>query len=189
MDRRQLDAELVRRFRQEGDEAAFLELVETTERAVHLVALSVLGRGGEADAEDVTQEVFLAAYTRLSTLRDGQAFSSWVRRAAYNRAVDLARRRRFRAPIQAEEIDRIAPDRPTTPLTDTLDRDRGRRIAAALAELPPTYRSCIHLVYWLGCTVAETSRLLDLPEGTVKSYLYRARARLRTSMGDLHDDD
>ena len=179
MDPREHDARLVRRFCENGDEGAFLELLERTERSVFLVALSVLGAGHEAEAEDVTQDVFIKAYTGLGRLREGRAFSSWIRRAAFNRAIDLHRRRRFEAPPLDSSASAPGIHDSETPLTHALGLDRDRRVQAGLQNLPPAYRSCLHLVYWLGCSVSETSEMLGLPEGTVKSHLHRARGRLR----------
>ncbi len=70
--------------------------------------------------------------------------------------------------------------RESNPFQITIDAAQRSAIRRAMDRLPDLYRSALHLHYWMGMTVAEVGETLSVPEGTVKSYLHRARARLNT---------
>ena len=73
--------------------------------------------------------------------------------------------------------------RESNPFQITVDASQRSAIRSAMALLPPLYRSVLHLHYWMGMTVPEVSDTLSVPEGTVKSYMYRARAKLHDILG------
>lgn len=69
-------------------------------------------------------------------------------------------------------------DRESNPYQITVDSAQKSALRAAMARLPDLYRSALHLHYWMGMTVSEVGETLAVPEGTVKSYLHRGRAKL-----------
>ncbi|MFQ5525792.1 MAG: RNA polymerase sigma factor [Thermoanaerobaculia bacterium] len=174
------DAVLVREIQQGGDQDHFTTLVLRHKDSVFRVVVSILGRGREGEAEELTQEVFLKVYRKLHQFRGDSKFSSWLYRIAYRHAVDYASRARFRAPHLPQEILEMTPnpDPEANPLHRTIDATHRQLLRGALGELPHLYRSVLHLHYWLGMTIAEISGALETPEGTVKSYMHRARAKL-----------
>lgn len=153
------------------DLAAFDEAVRRYRDKVHGLALSVLGSGRSAEAEDVCQEVFLTLYRSPPALR-GDAVGSWIYRVAFNRAVDQRRRL-----LRRERLTREAPlPQGRGNLEDpAVRRERADHVRQAVDELPDLYRAAVHLFYWLGCDVQETAERLGVAPGTVKSYLFRAR--------------
>lgn len=159
---------------------AFEDLVRGEKDRVFRVALSVLGPGGEAEAEDVAQEVFVRVYRALRSFRGESRLSTWIYRTAFNLAVDH-RRRLGRRPAAAD--DAAAAELPATgsgsdPYRASREAERARAVRSALGALSEEQRAVLHLHYWMGHTVAEIGELLDLPEGTVKSHLHRGRERL-----------
>ena len=158
------DADLEREFE--------VRLVETSTLAFR-VAFSVLRH--RQDAEDVAQEAFTKAYRRFSQLRDRNRFRSWLVRMTWRLALDHQRGRRRRI---ARESAIDAPSEPNA-ADAVVERERAERLWAAIDALPEKLRVVIVLANMKGHDVEEVARLLDVPEGTVKSRLFLARHRLK----------
>lgn len=174
------DAQLVREFQRTADPASFGELVARHREQVFRLVVSILGRGREGEAEELTQDIFVKVHHKLDQFRGEAAFSSWVYRIAYNQALDQRSTLRFKARHVSEEALTMTPtsDRTADPLDNALSSDLEETVEECLDELPDLYRSILHLHYWLGMTVAEISDTLSTPTGTIKSYMHRARAKL-----------
>jgi RNA polymerase sigma-70 factor (ECF subfamily) len=172
------DDALVARCRAGGDERAFAELVRRHRDAVFRVAVSILGPGFAADAEEVAQEVFLRAHHALATFRGEAQFGTWVYRIAFNQALNLKARVRYRAPHVTDRALAEVQSSGDGPLDRLEAVRRDRALAESIAELPEVYQSTLRLHYWLGASVGEIATLVGVPENTVKSYLYRARRLL-----------
>ena len=160
------DEDLVRRFLASGEVEDFEALVRRHQRGVFRIAMSVLGMGREAEAEDVAQEVFVQVYRNLGGFEGRSRFSTWLYRIAYRRAIDHARSIRFRTGEQV--VDLTGGVAPGDPLRD-------RALYDCIARLPVAQRGAIRLHYWMGETVTEIAQLLGVQPGTVKSWLFRAR--------------
>ena len=153
-----------------------LLVVRHHERILRLVA-SLLGPHADLDAEEITQEVFIRVCARLDTFRGEARFGTWLYRLAYNLTIEHRRLARISVPhLSAEVLERMSAGN----TTDDLHEERGKFVAALLEELPDLYRTVINLRYWLDHSVEEIAELLDVPAGTVKSYLFRAREQLKS---------
>lgn len=175
------DGDLVARA-SAGDEQAFTALVERYRDRVFRLAVSILGREFVGEAEEVTQEVFLRVHHALRSFRGESTFGTWLYRVTFNQTLNLKSRIRFSAPHVADEsLARQAASDP-----DALARlERTRRdaaVAECIARLPETYQSALRLHYWMGESVAGIATLLDVPENTAKSYLFRARQLLQSML-------
>jgi RNA polymerase sigma-70 factor (ECF subfamily) len=171
------DSQLVGRV-QSGDQQAFAELLRRHRDRVFRLAVSILGREFIPEAEDVTQEVFLRIHRAIGSFRGEAEFTSWIYRIAFNQAMNLKARVRFRSPHTDETaLDRTASPQPGPDRqAETAQRDRA--LADCIAALPEVYQSALRLYYWLDAGVGEVAELLDIPENTAKSYLHRARQLL-----------
>jgi RNA polymerase sigma-70 factor (ECF subfamily) len=176
------DRALVEGFLSEGAEDCFERLVDRYKGKVFRLALSVMGPGGAAEAEDITQEVFLQVYRKLSTFRQESRFSTWLYRIAYHRALEHRQKARFRLPHQGEKALAHLTAPTADPQAISECRQRKRHILEALEDLDEPYRTVIHLHYWMRCSVAEIAEHLGTRPGTVKSYLHRGRTRLATHL-------
>ena len=174
------DAVLVQEFQRTADPTHFNTLVERHRGSVFRLILSILGPGREGEAEELAQDVFVKVYQRLDQFRGDAQFRSWLFRIAYNAALDYRSRLSFRATHQSQEVLEMAPNpsRESNPFQITVDAAQKTALRAAMARLPDLYRSVLHLHYWMGMTVSEVGETLSVPEGTVKSYLHRARGKL-----------
>jgi RNA polymerase sigma-70 factor (ECF subfamily) len=165
---------------QAGDQAAFGQLVKRHQRRAYAVARAIVLN--HEDAEDAVQEAFLHAYRALDRFRPDQAFGAWLHRIVANAALDLTRRRKVR---EADEL----PESVASPFRDPAESsDLRQRLREALAELPPRQRAVIVLHDIEGFKHAEIGKTLDIPEGTARSDLHYARARLREALGDFRSE-
>jgi len=178
------DSELIREFLETRDAALFGQLAGRYQHRVFRLAASILGPGFEPEAEEIVQEVFLLVYRHLETFRLDSRFGTWLYRIAYNRAIDARRTARLRLPHVDDEAlsDLAAPSKESDPALQLEDAERGRAVRACVDELPDLYRAVLYLHYWNEAKIPEIGELLGIPEGTVKSYLHRARQALHGSL-------
>jgi len=156
-----------------GRGEAFGTLVERYDRAVYHLAYRTL-RDSE-EARDVAQEAFFKAYRSLRTFRPGAKFSTWIFSIAYHACCDrLNRRKRY----SNEELPERA-DPGAGPEQQAIAGDEARRLRAAIAQLPEKYRSVITLYHLQGSQYDEIAQVLEIPIGTVKTHLFRAKEQLR----------
>lgn len=136
--------------------------------------------GDQSLAEDLAAETFLAAWKALPRYRATRIpFEAWLFRIATNKANAAARRERTRRRI----FTLLAPRAPQPDRRDATDH-----LHPALARLSPDHQAVIALVYLEGFSVAHAARVLDIPEGTVKSRLLRARDALKRELGRTGDE-
>ena len=163
-----------------GDPHAFGRLVARHERRVYGLCLRVLGN--REDAEDATQEAFLAALRKAATFRQAAAFTTWLYRVAVNAATDQARRRgRARLTLLDPEDVGLAADPGGDPgeLVAT-----AVTVQAALAQVPEEFRVAVVLCDLYRVPYAEAAQILEVPVGTVKSRVFRGRLALAERLGD-----
>jgi RNA polymerase sigma-70 factor (ECF subfamily) len=167
-----------------ADKSAFTTLVGRHQDYVFRLVLSVLGPGGEGDAQDVTQDVFIRVAARLSEFRRESSFKTWLRRVALNMALDRRRRARWRKPHVDPAVldDRPTADRQADPFQSADAAETRRAVAACLHRLPDATRTVIHLHYWLDLSLEEIAGMLQVPVGTVKCTLHRGRKLLYGAM-------
>jgi len=177
-----------------GKEAAYRELLSRYERPVFsLIYRMVRDR---ALAEDLAQETFIKVLNALDTYRPEFKFSSWIFKIANNAAIDQLRKRELDtlsldgAPgaRTAEEVEATAlqaVDRTESPLAELEARELGGEIEQAIGKLRPEYRTAILLRHVEGRAYEEIAEVMDLPLGTVKTYIHRARLELREYLADL----
>lgn len=172
-------------------EEKFERLVDRYKDRVFHLAASVLGPRCAAEAEDVTQEVFLQVFRKLSTFRGDSRFATWLYRIAFNIALERKRRAMYRIPHQGEEAlsAMAAPAEQNDPVEAAVKEQRNRAVLESLEELDEPYRTVIYLHYWLKRPVSAIAEDLDTRPGTVKSYLYRGRKRLAQILEKERDDE
>jgi RNA polymerase sigma-70 factor (ECF subfamily) len=178
------DEKLVAWFLESGDQAAFSQLVERYQKKVFRLVCSVLGPFSEASAEEVCQEVFIKLFKKVRLFSSRSNFSTWLYRLAFNTALDWRRQNRLRLSLTSSfESGTGEPEDSTpNPMEVLLGEERRLMVLQAIEELPEIYRTITYLHYWLEAPLEEVAGQLGLPEGTVKSYLFRSREILRKSL-------
>ena len=187
------DADVVQ-LAQQGREAAYRELVRRYERPVFSLVYRMV-RDRET-AEDLAQDAFIKVLNHIDKYSPEFKFSSWLFKIANNVAIDHLRRRRLDTismdgsphAASAAEIEATAFDvaaRQESALDELEARELGTAIERAIARLRPEYRNCIMLRHVEGRSYEEIAATLDLPLGTVKTYIHRARHELRRALEHL----
>lgn len=165
---------------QRGDREAFAVLVDRYSDQAYAVAYGYLQHA--QDAEDLVQDAFIRAAERIDSLKPGSVFGPWFYRllvnAALNRARYLARRR-------TESIPSEAASR-TDPSSAAERSELRRRLGRALASLPEDLQTVVILHDLEGFTHREIAAILQIPEGTCRSHLWRARFLLRDRLKEYY---
>jgi len=162
-----------------GDEAAWAKLVERHTRKVFGLAYRFTGRVDEA--EDLTQEVFVKVYQTLDKYREADGpFGAWLMAVARNHAIDHYRRGRQERARRAEDplVLELAPAREEHPIAGLEREERARLVHRGLRALPPELRLPLVLCDLQGLSYDEIAKSLEVPLGTVKSRINRARLEL-----------
>ncbi len=171
------EASLIARLKV-GEMAAFDELVEEFQGIVYALSLRVLNDA--EDARDATQETFLKVYRHFAHFRGEASLKTWICRIAINQARSTERwwRRRHNREDERPAEDFLAsPD--VTPEAETLLRERGRQLEAALRQLKKDFRIAVILRDIDGLSYEEIAYVTDVSVGTVKSRIARGREMLR----------
>lgn len=161
---------------QRGDRAAFELLYREFARVVHGI---VLVHCGSAEAEDVTQDVFVTAFERLTELRDPVAFPAWLCTAARHAAIDHLRRR-HRRPAAAELYDIAAGG--ASPAEAFAAEDAAARILAKIRQLGAAYRETLVLRLVEGLSGPEIARQVGMTDDSVRVNLHRGMKLLKEAL-------
>lgn len=189
------DADLVA-LAQEGREAAYRELVRRYERPVFSLIFRMV-RDREI-SEDLAQDTFIKVLNHIDKYRPEFKLSSWLFKIANNVAIDHLRKRQLdtisidgsphalsAAEVEATSFDVVA--RQESALEEMEAKELGSAIEQAIQKLRPEYRACIMLRHVEGRSYEEIAATLDLPLGTVKTYIHRARHQLRDALEGVRE--
>ena len=158
------------RASQSGDPTAFARLVGRHQRMIHALAYRMTG--SLAEAQDLAQETFIAAWDQLDGFRGEASFSSWLYRIAMNRCLNWRARARRRADVHLEWSEQRETD-------GSSDGSATQQIQEALLKLDPAQRAAIVLTVYDGLNHAEAARALGCAETTVSWRVFRARQKLK----------
>ena len=184
------DSALVRAA-QQGDQAAFEELVRVYDRSVLRLAMNLLH--SEDEARDVYQEAFLKIYRSLGGFRFQCSFYTWIYRIVTNICLDHLRRKQVRkeeSPVLRNDegepgdfFEQVEDGRPEgQPERDLMRREMGYKIEAAMKRLSPRERMVFEMKHYQGLKLRTIGEMLETTEQTVKNCLFRATQKLRHSL-------
>jgi RNA polymerase sigma-70 factor (ECF subfamily) len=170
---------------------AFEELLSEHLDALFGMAIRLCD-GRQADAEDLLQDAALRAFERFGSLRDEAAGKAWLFTILVRTHLNLIRSRKRRRETLASDLDEAAFEealaawKPASVPDEILDaKELRERIAASFEALDPRVRAVLHLVDVEGFSQREVAKMLDIPEGTVASRLFRARRLLRDELAPM----
>ena len=177
------EQELIARA-QNGDTEAFNPLVYKYQQKIYNLIYRKVG--DRETAEDLCQEVFLKAWQALPNFKEQSVFYTWLYQIAFNCSIDYIRKRDREIIFACEELPQNADD--GLPMLQTqpspcqiLEKEElGHIIRKAMHKLPLGQRSVLYLRYWEDLPIKEIALRLGKSEGTVKTYLYHARQKLRS---------
>ncbi len=177
-----------------GAEPAFRELLARYERPVFsLIYRMVRDR---TLAEDLAQEAFIRAFNAIGTYKTSYKFSNWILKIANNHTIDYLRKRKLetvsihgsphaKTDDEISQSQVVIESRDENPLEYVEHRELGGQIEEAIGDLREEYRTVIVLRHVEGYAYDEIAEIMELPLGTVKTYLHRARGELRKSLAHL----
>ena len=178
-DRAPVDATLA------GHRQAFDLLVERETRTVYRACLRILGR--PHDAEDVTQESFVAAYRAIRTYRGEGSLRAWLLRIATRQSFRRLTQRRATIELADVPEPRLA-DASNEPTRVVVEMESRREVRHAVAALPNPYREVVALRFFADLSLAEVAEATGRPLNTVKTHLRRGLERLRPLLGNAGTD-
>ncbi len=166
-----------------GDHRAFAVFVDKYKETVFLCCRK-LGLA-EHEVDDVAGETFLAAYKGLSRYAGQAELSTWLWGIAYRQAISFLRKNRRGRQLEAEPDLQIADDGQAGPTATVQDRETERIVWQAVDRLPKLWAMTVILFYREQKSIADIARIMQAKENTVKTYLFRARERLRTALAPV----
>ncbi len=172
-----------------GDESAYKDLMEKYDRPIYFHIRKMIKE--KELVEDLVQEVFMKAFKNLTTYSNEYAFSTWLYRIATNHTIDYLRKKKLQTlsindPYKTKdgEVEIQLPDETYATDKKVIKKERKQIVQDAIANLPEKYRAVIELRHMEEFTYDEIADELDLPLGTVKAHIFRARELLYKALID-----
>ncbi|MEM0998915.1 MAG: sigma-70 family RNA polymerase sigma factor [Bacteroidota bacterium] len=186
------DLELVKRAKK-NDPKAYEKLLSKYRKSVYYMLLKMVNNSD--DAEDLTQEAFAKAFNSLHKFDSKYAFSTWLFRIATNNCIDFIRKKRIQTvsidnPYENDDGDSMTfdiRDPNLNPNEVMLKKQRKEYLKMAVSNLPAKYKRLVELRYFQELSYEEVAKELELPLGTVKAQLFRARELLSQELKHMQD--
>ena len=189
-----IDYEIVRRAVDNNDQKAYAELMGRYRDSIYFMLLKMINN--KDDAEDLTIEAFGKAFKRLHQYTPKYAFSTWLFKIASNNCIDWIRKQKKKKTLSLDnpigtgdgdemriEIRSDGPD----PADVVIKEQKAELLKEIVGKLKPRYRTLVELRYYKEYSYEEIAQEMDLPLGTVKAQLFRAREFLNNLMKDSKD--
>lgn len=191
--RAEMDYELVIKARDKGDQQAYASLMNRYREPLYYMLLKMTGC--TTDAEDLTIEAFGKAFKSIDTYTPDYAFSTWLFRIATNNCIDFIRKKRaptvsmdnLYTDIDGENVAINILSENLDPEEIIIDRQKKETMREIVAKLKPHYKILIELRYFDEKTYDEIAEQLQIPIGTVKAKLFRAREFLSQMIKDCKE--
>ncbi|MDT3405040.1 RNA polymerase sigma factor [Mucilaginibacter terrae] len=162
-----------------GSQKAFADLMQRYKDSIYFMSLKMVNN--REDAMDITVETFAKAFEKLDKYQPDYAFSTWLFRVATNNCIDFLRKKKLNT-VSINNMMDEEDDRPLQIKSDTLNpeefsikKQQSNEIKLLIESLPPRYRNLLTLRYFDELSYEEIAQQLDLPLGTVKAQLFRAK--------------
>lgn len=175
-----------------GDERAYKELVDKYQRALYFHILKMIK--DKEQVHDLVQEAFVKAFDNLNIYNTNYAFSTWLYRIATNHTIDYLRKKKLQTlsinePLKTRDGEMQMQIEDESAGTDRtiIRKQRQEMVQKAIDELPDKYRKVIEMRHMEEKSYQEISEVLDVPLGTVKAHIFRARELLYKALKDKRD--
>ncbi len=182
------DTELIKRALA-GEQQAYYDILKKYRAPLYNLLYRMVHN--KMETEDLVQEAFIKAFSSLATFNDEYAFSTWLYKIAINNCIDFFRKRKLKTfpidkPIESKdgEFKRELPDVSYRPDKNLLTKEKDQLIEDAISHLPEKYRTAIVLRHHEDKSYEEISELMQIPLGTVKARIFRAREMLKKQLKD-----
>jgi RNA polymerase sigma-70 factor (ECF subfamily) len=188
------DYDLVKAALEKGEQNAYAELMKNYRDTLYFMMLKMTNN--PQDADDLTIEAFGKAFKNLHQYTPQYAFSTWLFRIASNNCIDFIRKRKMNEPVSVNLSDlnetgddpkELIPATSRNPEEDIIRQQKIQALRHIIDKLKPHYKKLIELRYYEERSYEEISVELNLPIGTVKAQLFRAREILYHILNNRHD--
>lgn len=159
----------------DGNHAAYAELVDRYKNALYRHCFAIVR--DEDEAEDIAQEAFVTAYYKLQTFDPTYKFATWLFKIATNKAMTWLKKSSREPNASDEMVGRLISALPSAE-----QEFQRREVERAVDTLKPKYRVVVRLYYWEGMKYSEIATVLAVSEGTIKSWLSRAKTQLKKEL-------
>lgn len=161
-----------------GDKHAFATIIHNTERLVTSIIFKMIHNA--EDRKDIAQDVYLKVFRKLNSFRFESKLSTWIGHIAYTTCLDNLKKKKLSLTLDNDNGDEEKfTDALIIQDERSLQRDLKQILQQGIEQLPPLYQTLITLYHTEELSYEEIMRITELPEGTVKNYLFRARKMLR----------
>ena len=168
----------------DGNTQAFSHMVKRFERLVSHIVYRLIDN--EMDREEIAQDIFVKVHKNLGAFNFQSKLSTWVATIAYREAVNhLKKNKKWK---EMKDLEQVEFQLEASTLSYETE-DMNRFIHRAVNQLPETYRAILTLYHLDGFSYQEIVAVMDMPEGTVKNYLFRARKKLRDLLAKHYDQE
>ena len=169
----------------DGDTSAFGTIIKKTEGLVAQIVFKMINNS--EDRKDIAQDIYLKTFKKLSSFKFQSKLSTWIGQIAYNTCLNyLEKKKLIILPKTESEGEALSSETTNTPNNETenliFQKDLSEILISEIDILPPLYKTLITLYHNEELSYEEIAQITELPEGTVKSYLFRARKSLRESL-------
>lgn len=169
----------------DGDTSAFGTIIKKTEGLVAQIVFKMINNS--EDRKDIAQDIYLKTFKKLSSFKFQSKLSTWIGQIAYNTCLNyLEKKKLIILPKTESEGEALSSETTNTSNNETenliFQKDLSEILISEIDILPPLYKTLITLYHNEELSYEEIAQITELPEGTVKSYLFRARKSLRESL-------
>ncbi len=173
-----------------GDTHSFRHLIVVYERLVFNIVFRMVAHA--TDREDVCQDIFVKIYENLSKFNHEAKLSTWIARIAINTCINSLKKKSVPlfddCTAEEEAIENALPEKISAD-RHTVEQDTSQRLQHEISRLPQQYRTILTLFHLEEMSYTEIAQILDMPEGTIKSYLFRARKLLKKRLIDKYEQE
>jgi RNA polymerase sigma factor (sigma-70 family) len=163
-----------------GDNAAFASIIKNTEGLVAQIVFKMINNPD--DRKDIAQDIYLKAYKNLPGFKFQSKLSTWIAQVSYNTCLDHLRKKKMIFPGTLNEENEMNDPASNDTFILIRQRELSTILKTGIEQLPPVYKTLITLYHNEELSYEEIVQITGLPEGTVKSYLFRARKALKNSL-------
>ena len=166
-----------------GDKNAYQSFIEAYQRLVSHIVFRMISN--KTDREDISQDVFMKAYQNMAGFRYESKISTWIATIAYNTCINYLQKKKMRlfddCSPESESLENISGEH-VLPDAFIEGKDIAICLQTEISKMDVRFRTILTLYHLDEMSYTEIGKIMDLPEGTVKSYLFRARKQLRKQL-------
>ncbi len=170
-----------------GNNAAFAAIIKNTEALVTQIVFKMISNPGSR--KDLAQDIYIKAFKKLAGFKFQCKLSTWIAQIAYNTCFDYLRKKQLILPDNLHEEKEMKTTSPDETFSVLQQKELTAILKKEIDQLPPIYQTIITLYHKEEMSYNEITEITGLPEGTLKSYLFRARKMLKNNLSQHYQKE